>query len=116
MCRHTYAISSWYVHLSCLHLTIQCESSINDGAGTPYWILPLLLITSRTPGKDFILHGILIETIASAVGGFALGSALRFTWNFCKRREWVDKESRLVWTLSLAITTVGLVSDIIMLY
>jgi NhaP-type Na+/H+ or K+/H+ antiporter len=73
-------------------------------------MLPLLVLTSAHPTKEYFLSALLQETILGMVGGFALGTILRIAWDFAKSREWVDKESRLVWTLAMAIFTVGLVS------
>jgi NhaP-type Na+/H+ or K+/H+ antiporter len=53
--------------------------------------------------------GIIEDTILASLGGFALGTIVRLLWNGAKKREWVDKESRLVWTLALALFTTGLV-------
>ncbi|KAK1921087.1 Cation/H+ exchanger [Papiliotrema laurentii] len=85
-----------------------CESGINDGAATPFLMIPLLLITSQTPVKEYIVTTILRETILGIVGGFALGTIARIAWDAADRRRWIDKESRLVWTIALAIFTTGL--------
>ena len=44
------------------------------------------------------------------VSAFIIGTAFRLAWTFAKDRSWVDKESRLVWTLSLGLVTIGFVS------
>lgn len=88
----------------------QLESGINDGIGTPYWLLPVAIITSSNPAKEFFVTGIIEDTILASASGFALGTIVRLLWNAAKKREWVDKESRLVWTLALALFTTGLVS------
>lgn len=72
-------------------------------------MIPLLLITSQTPVKEYIVTTILRETILGIVGGFALGTIARIAWDAADRRRWIDKESRLVWTIALAIFTTGLV-------
>jgi NhaP-type Na+/H+ or K+/H+ antiporter len=92
-----------------LEANIQLESGINDGIGTPYWLLPLAIITSKHPVKEFFVTGIIEDTILASLGGYALGTIVRLLWNAAKKREWVDKESRLVWTLALALFTTGLV-------
>ena len=55
---------------------------------------------------------ILRETIFGMAGGFALGSIARVCWDAAERRGWIDKESRLVWTIALAMFTTGLVSRV----
>jgi NhaP-type Na+/H+ or K+/H+ antiporter len=89
---------------------VQLESGINDGIGTPYWLLPVAIITSANPAKEFFVTGIIEDTILASISGFALGTVVRLLQNAAKKREWVDKESRLVWTLALALFTTGLVS------
>lgn len=88
----------------------QCESGINDGAATPYLMIPLMLITSGSPGKDYVLEILLKDTALGIVGGFALGTVARLAFEAAQRRRWIDKESRLVWTIALALFTTGLVS------
>jgi NhaP-type Na+/H+ or K+/H+ antiporter len=73
-------------------------------------MLPLLLLTSSSPAKEYFVTAWLRETALGMVGGFALGTVLRLAWDFAKARKWVDKESRLVWTLAMALFTTGLVS------
>lgn len=90
----------------------QSESGINDGAGTPYFLLFLLPLVSKHPAKDYLLEGILWETVFPIFGGFLVGTVFRIAWSFAKKREWVDKESRLVWTIALALFTLGLVSTL----
>ena len=73
-------------------------------------MIPLLLLTSHSPAKEYFLMTILRETIFGMAGGFALGSIARVCWDAAERRGWIDKESRLVWTIALAMFTTGLVS------
>jgi hypothetical protein len=98
-----------YLSLPISEADKKLESGINDGIGTPYWLLPLAIITSKHPAKEFFVTGIIEDTILASLGGFALGTIVRLLWNGAKKREWVDKESRLVWTLALALFTTGLV-------
>jgi len=89
----------------------QCESGINDGAATPYLMIPLMLITSHSAGKDYVLEILLKDTALGLVGGFALGALARLAFEAAQKRRWIDKESRLVWTIALALFTTGLVSS-----
>ena len=73
-------------------------------------MIPLLLLTSHSPAKEYFLMTILRETMFGMAGGFALGSVARVCWDAAERRGWIDKESRLVWTIALAMFTTGLVS------
>lgn len=60
--------------------------------------------------KELALDGVLWETLFPVLWGSAIGTVLRFAWTWSKQRGWVDKESRLVWTVSLALFTIGAVS------
>lgn len=93
-----------------LVLTFQCESGINDGAATPYLMIPLLILTSHSPAEDYFLTTLLRETAVGMFGGYALGTIARIAWDAAARRGWIDKESRLVWTIALAMFTTGAVS------
>lgn len=75
-------------------------------------MLPVLILTSHSPAKDYVLEALLWETVFAAGAGYAIGTVIRYAWDFAKARDWVDKESRLVWTLALALFTTGLVSEI----
>lgn len=89
------------------------ESGINDGAGTPYFLVPLLMLTARSKGeiaKQYFVKGILWETAFPVVGGCTIGYVFRKGLENGKKRNWVDKESSLVYTLALAMFTCGLVS------
>jgi NhaP-type Na+/H+ or K+/H+ antiporter len=71
-------------------------------------MLPVLILTSSSPAKDYVLSALLWETAFAAIGGFCLGTIIRYAWDFAKARDWVDKESRLIWTMALALFTTGL--------
>jgi NhaP-type Na+/H+ or K+/H+ antiporter len=73
------------------------------------WTIPLLLLMKpKTEAlKEFVLKGILWETIFPLIWGTAIGTLFRYAWTYSKRRGWVDKESRLIWTVALALFTIG---------
>jgi len=88
------------------------ESGINDGSATSFFLAPLLLLT-KAPGeavKDWFLTGILWETLFAIAAGTAIGWTFRVALEQAKKREWVDKESSLVYTAALALLTTGVVS------
>jgi NhaP-type Na+/H+ or K+/H+ antiporter len=88
------------------------ESGINDGSATSFFLAPLLLLT-RSKGeavKEWFLTGILWETLFAIVAGTAIGWIFRVALEQAKKREWVDKESSLVYTAALALLTTGVVS------
>ncbi len=96
-----------------LRRIILLESGINDGAGTPYFLIPLLALTASTTQdavKEYFLSGILWEVLFPIVAGSVIGWAAMWALKEGKKREWVDKESSLVYTVALAFLTVGLVS------
>ena len=72
-------------------------------------MIPLLILTSHSPAKEYFLTTLLRETALGMFGGFALGSVARIAWDYAAQREWIDKESRLVWTIALAMFTTGAV-------
>jgi NhaP-type Na+/H+ or K+/H+ antiporter len=73
-------------------------------------MIPLLLITSSSPAKEYFLTTLLRETALGMAGGFLVGTLARLAWHAAEKRGWIDKESRLVWTISLAMFTTGLAS------
>ena len=58
---------------------------------------------------DYLVRGLLWDLAFPVIAAFALGTAFRLASTYAKRREWVDKESRLVWTLARGLFTIGLV-------
>lgn len=73
-------------------------------------MIPLMILTSQSPAKDYVLDTLLKETALGMAGGFALGTLARIAFQAAQKRKWIDKESRLVWTIALAMFTTGIVS------
>lgn len=89
------------------------ESGINDGAATPYFLLPLTILTSgstKEAARTYFLEGLLFELLFAIFVGCTTGWVFRKSLEYGKKYEWVDKESSLVYTVSLAILTIGAVS------
>lgn len=89
------------------------ESGINDGAATPYFLLPLTILTSESAKeavRTYLLEGLLFELLFAIFVGCTTGWVFRKSLQYGKKYEWVDKESSLVYTVSLAILTIGAVS------
>lgn len=89
------------------------ESGINDGAGTPYFLLPLTILTTTTAKEavhKYLLEGLLFELAFAVVVGCTTGWVFRKSLEYGKKWELVDKESSLVYTVSLAGLVIGAVS------
>ncbi|KAJ9096790.1 hypothetical protein QFC21_005061 [Naganishia friedmannii] len=96
-----------------IRFLLLAESGINDGAATPYFLLPLTLLTASSGkefAKEYLLKGIGYELLLSIVIGCSTGWVFRKGLEYGKKCEWVDKESSLVYTVSLAILTLGAVT------
>lgn len=98
------------------------EASMNDGAGTPFVYLSLLLLLrSLSPlspsfdGEESIprlLFGWVTKVlgynvIGGALLGLSLGYVFRNALSKCKKWGWMEKEDNLIFTLALAITVIG---------
>lgn len=88
------------------------ESGINDGSATSFFLAPLLLLTKSTgkAAQEWFTTGVLWETLFTIAAGLAIGTVFRMALEQAKKREWMDKESSLVYTAALAFFTTGLVS------
>lgn len=90
---------------------ILCESGINDGSATPFFLFFLYFLnktgTAGQVWKDFFLHALLWETLFPIVLGGSIGWLARTALAIGKKRDWVDKESSLVFTVALALLVTG---------
>lgn len=89
------------------------ESGINDGAATPYFLLPLTILTTSTAKEaahKYLLEGLLFELAFAIAVGCTTGWVFRKSLEYGKKWELVDKESALVYTVSLAVLVIGAVS------
>ncbi|GHJ88066.1 hypothetical protein NliqN6_4468 [Naganishia liquefaciens] len=89
------------------------ESGINDGAATPYFLLPLTILTTTTAKEaahKFLLEGLLFELAFAIVVGCTTGWVFRKSLEYGKKWELVDKESSLVYTVSLAVFVIGAIT------
>ncbi len=90
---------------------ISAESAANDGLGYPFVFLPILMLT-RAPGEA-VVHW-LSQTLLWEVGGaIVIGSVMGFfAGKFLidsERKQTLDKQSFLTYTISLSLLVLGAV-------
>ncbi|KAI8647216.1 Cation/H+ exchanger [Parasitella parasitica] len=91
---------------------IIAESGANDGLGYPFLFLTIYLIqmpsimVALSKWSWFILG---YEIGFSILVGFLVGYIARKTLKFAKQRDWIDKESFLVFAIALALFLTGAV-------
>ncbi|KAF8523208.1 Cation/H+ exchanger [Gautieria morchelliformis] len=87
------------------------ESGLNDGFGTPFLFIPVLAVhhafNPLPTTRDFILHIILYDVLLGSLLGVALGYVARKGLKFARRRDMIDRESMLVFSVALALFTIG---------
>ncbi|KAF9930721.1 hypothetical protein FBU30_000099 [Linnemannia zychae] len=92
---------------------LSAESGINDGMGLPFLFLGLYLMRERSTGvaigKWFYMVWV-YQILLSIVLGTLVGMAARKLVKGAKNRNLIDKESFLVFSISLALAVAGCVS------
>ncbi|KDQ54692.1 hypothetical protein JAAARDRAFT_38366 [Jaapia argillacea MUCL 33604] len=90
---------------------LAAESGINDGFGTPFLFLPLSFILNGyhpIPSlRYFFLHTILRDVVFSILLGTGLGYVARKSLKNARKLELIDRESMLVFSIALALFTIG---------
>lgn len=92
-----------------LRHTISLESGANDGLGYLFVLLPFLMLTR--PAGEAISHWLtrtlLWEVIAATVVGVLAGYAAGKLLAWSESRESIESDWRLIYTVALALVTVG---------
>lgn len=88
------------------------ESGANDGLGLPFLMLPLFLIKYSTSTTTALLHWSLhtwlYEIIFSVFLGAACGIGARALLRQSEKRNLIDKDSFLVFTIALTLLVTGM--------
>ncbi|EMC97937.1 hypothetical protein BAUCODRAFT_155195 [Baudoinia panamericana UAMH 10762] len=90
---------------------LSAESGCNDGMAFPFIYLALYLIRYRPHANEVALHWIcytiLYECVFGAVFGVAVGYIARRAIRYAHEKEWIDRESFLVFYFVLALFCAG---------
>lgn len=103
------AFADQYVSPSLRNL-ISAESGANDGFGYPFLFLAVHLLKSSTTSgalKTWVLDTILYQVVGSVVHGAVIGYIALRALRYSSEKNWIDKESFLLWCVGLALFTVG---------
>lgn len=87
------------------------ESGGNDGLGLPFLMLPLLLMsnTNKTVAlTEWAIHTWVYEIVFSIFVGAACGVGARFLLRQSEKRNLIDKDSFLVFTIALTLLVTGI--------
>ena len=93
-----------------LRHTISLESGANDGLGYLFVFLPLLMLT-RPPGEAierWLAHTLLWQVGVATAVGLALGWAAGKLLEWAEAHDAIEDDWRLIYTVSLALFTVGI--------
>lgn len=90
---------------------LSAESGCNDGMAFPFIYLALYLIKYRPDANQVALHWIcftiLYECIFGAFYGFVVGYIARRAVRYAHEKDWIDRESFLVFYFVLALFCAG---------
>jgi sodium/hydrogen antiporter len=90
---------------------LSAESGCNDGMAFPFIYLALYLIKYRPNANEVALHWIcytiLYECIFGAVYGVCVGYVARRAIRYAHEKDWIDRESFLVFYFVLALFCAG---------
>ncbi|KAK4520034.1 uncharacterized protein ATC70_008162 [Mucor velutinosus] len=89
---------------------IIAESAANDGLGYPFLFLAIYLIQMSSATEAVFKWSWYImgyEIGFSILVGFFVGYVARKTLKFAEKRDWIDKESFLVFAIALALFLMG---------
>ncbi|KAJ3066954.1 hypothetical protein HDU98_009819 [Podochytrium sp. JEL0797] len=97
-----------------VRLILSAESGANDGLGFPFLLLPIYL--ARLPAGqavgEWVWKVVIYQIILSMVIGAALAYCAKRALKIAERRDWIDKESILSFSIALTLFLVGVVSMI----
>ncbi|KAJ3022019.1 UNVERIFIED_CONTAM: hypothetical protein HDU68_009358 [Siphonaria sp. JEL0065] len=95
-----------------VRLILSAESGANDGLGTPFLLLAIYL--QRLPvGQaigEWTWKVVLYQVVLSVVIGAVTAYGAKRILKTAERREWIDKESILSFSIALALFVMGIVS------
>lgn len=90
---------------------LSCESGCNDGMAFPFVYLAVYILRYKHEPNDVALHWfcftILYECIFGATYGVLVGYAARRAIRFAHEKDWIDRESFLVFYFVLALFCAG---------
>lgn len=87
------------------------ESGANDGLGLPFLMLPLLMMSNAnkmTALTGWAIHTWVYEIIFSILLGAVCGVVARFLLRQSEKRNLIDKDSFLVFTIALTLLVTGI--------
>ncbi|KAJ3332151.1 hypothetical protein HDU76_001138 [Blyttiomyces sp. JEL0837] len=96
-----------------VRLIISAESGANDGLGTPFLFLAIYLQRISNSGLavgEWLYKVMLYQIGVSVVIGVVMAYGAKRLLKAAERREWIDKESILSFSISLALLIMGVVS------
>lgn len=96
-----------------VRLLLSAESAANDGLGLTFLYIPLYLSRFTLPGNGigyWILNVVIYQVLLSVLIGALIGTASRYFLFHAQRRNWIDKESLLGFSIALALIVCGTVS------
>ncbi|KAJ3152077.1 hypothetical protein HDU86_005922 [Geranomyces michiganensis] len=89
---------------------LSAESAANDGLGLPFLLLPLFITEYHSVGAGigaFIWKVVLYQVVLSVILGALIGYAAQRALKYAERRNLVDKESMLSFSIALGIMIMG---------
>ncbi|KAJ3094126.1 hypothetical protein HDU96_001826 [Phlyctochytrium bullatum] len=92
---------------------LSAESGMNDGLGTPFLFLALYLMRRTSAGVavgDWLLRVVLYQIVLAVIVGVLMALAAQYILKYAVKREWVDKESLLAFSIALALLIDGVVA------
>ncbi|ORY49004.1 hypothetical protein BCR33DRAFT_714083 [Rhizoclosmatium globosum] len=95
-----------------VRLIISAESGANDGLGTPFLLLAIYLQrlpTGQAVG-EWAWKVVLYQVCLSVILGTILAYLAKRVLKTAERRDWIDKESILSFSIALALFIMGLVA------
>ncbi|KAJ3093293.1 hypothetical protein HDU97_009953, partial [Phlyctochytrium planicorne] len=97
-----------------VRLILSAESGMNDGFGTPFLFLALYLLRkSSNPGLaigEWLWKVCFYQIFLAVIVGIAMALAAQYLLKFAVKKEWIDKESLLSFSIALALMISGVVS------
>ncbi|KAJ3094334.1 hypothetical protein HDU97_008200 [Phlyctochytrium planicorne] len=97
-----------------VRLILSAESGMNDGLGTPFLFLALYLLRkSSNPGLaigEWLWKILIYQIFLAAAVGIIMALAAQHLLKFAVKKDWIDKESLLSFSIALALMITGVVS------